>query len=1021
MHFTEYLREVAQVCSEDYNIISPGALQYSEDVLKSCLECIKTIPQLYQIHEMTSLTGGTFNPALTLTFEKQLLIMGNVDITDHKMVPADAQLASDYQSVSSVTPPAKKAKDMHATISSDSNAETLSARYEPHVCLTRDALFRLLNNHGPDFGEHWEVPVWVKLNPGKGRGQKTVYIDSPLLKTEITMREMNHIYHEESLKHSIKKNGQKHVFHLMSELPANEKPFTSESSKRNVVSFENDSLDFEVDLTDLETFGESTPAKKPKKELHNSTKITTHPAVSETVGTKPKQINSKSDQETEHTSSIDSDEEKLVIDDSVSQTLTPKKQPLPSAAPFSAGIPLTSESTSDKPELSSSPQKLAKHGRHSRRPRDCGDQLSEILRMQSAMFNPTNNSAKSSATSQETKSPSQSQEPSVHPPAVSLVKPCVTSYLERNESVNSHESAPLVNILTEHKRLLSEDLQAGAEDEQDYDAPEEGNLIYKLYSLHDLLLMVRTSVALSHTRSVGSSENKHVPVHVLPKLEYQLCYGVECLSSSEACELWTEALLHSSTVSYTAHINAHTSKVALLRKLPDGWIHSISCGFKPSKSLNILHHLLKKLSGLAEGRYLIVHKAGEPFVALMKEAGGKVARGSYNLQQVHSSVPRPPASGAIPWIPVDPAVVLPVPPEARPDPLQLPSDKRPEAPLVATRGTGWSPDFSRKGEESSHEPTFPTVVPAVDFDPNRDAARIETAIKTKGVDEQTIIDVLTKRTYSQRREIAFSYERKAKKDMITALKGALSGSLESVILGLMKSTTQYDASEIRGSIKGLGTDEETLIEILCSRSNTELLEIKQVYKELFKKELDKDVAGDTSGNFAKLLLALVQAKRAEPSAVVDSEKIDQDARALYQAGIGVKGTDVPTWISIMSERSVPHLQKVFQRYKSYSPYDMQESIIKEVKGDLQKSFLVIVQCVENKQLYFAKRLNEAMKGKGAKEKLLTRIIVSRCEVDLKKVCSEYKAHFGESLQKAIQEHTKGDYQKVILSLCGPEE
>lgn len=37
--------------------------------------------------------------------------------------------------------------------------------------------------------------------------------------------------------------------------------------------------------------------------------------------------------------------------------------------------------------------------------------------------------------------------------------------------------------------------------------------------------------------------------------------------------------------------------------------------------------------------------------------------------------------------------------------------------------------------------------------------------------------------------------------MITALKGALSGSMESVILGLMKSTTQYDASEIRGSIK----------------------------------------------------------------------------------------------------------------------------------------------------------------------------------------------------------------------------
>ncbi|KAG7521612.1 annexin A2-like [Solea senegalensis] len=320
----------------------------------------------------------------------------------------------------------------------------------------------------------------------------------------------------------------------------------------------------------------------------------------------------------------------------------------------------------------------------------------------------------------------------------------------------------------------------------------------------------------------------------------------------------------------------------------------------------------------------------------------------------------------------------------------------------------------------SLEPKFPTVVPAADFNPDKDAARIETAIKSKGVDEQTIIDVLTKRTYSQRREIAFAYERRAKKDMISALKTALSGSLETVVLGLMRSTAQYDATEIRGSIKGLGTDEETLIEILCSRSNDELVEIKKVYKELFKKDLDKDVAGDTSGNFAKLLLALVQTKRDEPSAIVDYEKIDQDARALYEAGIGVKGTDVATWISIMSERSVPHLQRVFQRYKSFSPYDMLESIKKEVKGDLQKSFTVLVECFENKQLFFANRLNEAMKSKGAKEKVVTRIIVSRCEVDLKKICSEYKASVGQSLQKTILEHTKGDYQKVLLGLCGPE-
>jgi len=62
---------------------------------------------------------------------------------------------------------------------------------------------------------------------------------------------------------------------------------------------------------------------------------------------------------------------------------------------------------------------------------------------------------------------------------------------------------------------------------------------------------------------------------------------------------------------------------------------------------------------LEEGRYLIAHKAGEPFVTLLKEANGKGSRGAYNLQQLHSAVPQRPASGLVPWIPVDPAVVLP--------------------------------------------------------------------------------------------------------------------------------------------------------------------------------------------------------------------------------------------------------------------------------------------------------------------------------------------------------------------------
>ncbi|XP_029910090.1 little elongation complex subunit 2 isoform X2 [Myripristis murdjan] len=714
MQFMRYLHDVSRMCAHDYSYISQGAMQYSEDFFRSCLECLRTdFPQLYQISEMTSLTGGTFNPGLNLTFEKQLLIMGNVDITDHKIVPADAQLASDYQSVSSQYPPAKKAKDKHATISSDSNAEKLCARYEPHVCLTRDAMVKLLDNHGPEFPDPWEMPVWVKLSQGKGSSQrKTVYIDSPLLKTEVTVRERSHIYHEESLKLSIIKTGVKEVFHLMTEVPVAEKQVPLDHSKRSLVSFESSGLDFEVDLTDLETFGETTTVKTSKKlniENEQSEKAgspiaaskntrssrrlaakQTSSSLQEEVNTsltdkadsikehsarpgfskvsvpKNKQTRQDSDQkcEEEQPSIGDSEDDRLVIDDAMSPDATATMKHKASTTLDTPGIP----SSIPESQQSPSPHKGNGHRRISKRAKLPGDQLGQILHMQTVMLNPARDPAKCSAPPPESISPPQAVGSSIHSHPTSLVKPCVSSYLESNQNQSGeiyaaphHEPTSAANSSTvEQKRILSQELQASAEDEQDYEAPKEGNLLYKLYSLQDLLLMVRSSVTLTHTRRIENScNNQHVPVHVLPKLEYQLCYGVECLSRSEACQLWAETLLHSSTVSYIAHINAHTSKVALLRKLPEDWKQNISCEFKPAKSLNILHHLLKKISGLEEGRYLIAHKAGEPFVTILKTVDGKVSRGAYSLQQAHSTVPQPPASGLIPWLTVDPAVVLP--------------------------------------------------------------------------------------------------------------------------------------------------------------------------------------------------------------------------------------------------------------------------------------------------------------------------------------------------------------------------
>ncbi|XP_038381438.1 LOW QUALITY PROTEIN: annexin A2-like isoform X3 [Canis lupus familiaris] len=329
--------------------------------------------------------------------------------------------------------------------------------------------------------------------------------------------------------------------------------------------------------------------------------------------------------------------------------------------------------------------------------------------------------------------------------------------------------------------------------------------------------------------------------------------------------------------------------------------------------------------------------------------------------------------------------------------------------------------LSLEGDHFTPLSAYRSVKAYTNFDAERDALNIETAIKTKGVDEITIVNILTNRSNEQRQDIAIAYQRRTKKELASALKSALAGHLETVILGLLKTPAQYYASELKASMKGLETDEDSLIEIICSRTNQELQEINRVYKDLYKTDLEKDIISDTSDDFCKLMVALAKGRRAEDGSVINYELIDQDAQDLYDAGMKRKGTDVPKWISIMTERSVCHLQKIFERYKSYCPYDMLESIKKEVKGDLENAFLNLVQCVQNKPLYFADQLYDSMKGKGTHDKVLIRIMVSHSEMDMLKIRSEFKRKYGKYLYYYIQQDTKGDYQKALLYLCGRED
>ncbi|KAJ8382683.1 hypothetical protein SKAU_G00034610 [Synaphobranchus kaupii] len=308
-----------------------------------------------------------------------------------------------------------------------------------------------------------------------------------------------------------------------------------------------------------------------------------------------------------------------------------------------------------------------------------------------------------------------------------------------------------------------------------------------------------------------------------------------------------------------------------------------------------------------------------------------------------------------------------------------------------------------------------SVRPFVHFNAKQDAELLRRAMKGLGTDEEAILRLLVARCNSQRQEIKAVYKSRYGKDLVSDLQSELGGKFEMLIVGLMTPPILYDAAELKNAIKGAGTEETVLVEILASRTQDQIKEIAKAYKKQNRKSLESDISGDTTGHFRRMLVILLQANREEG---VDEEKVEKDAKELFAAGEEKCGTDEEKFISILGNRSVEHLRKVFEAYKKLSGYDIVESIERETSGSLQDLLLAVVKCTRSVPAYFAESLYQSMRRAGTDDETLIRIMVSRSEIDMLDIRAEFKRMYKQTLYTTIQEDTSGDYRKALQYLSG---
>lgn len=79
----------------------------------------------------------------------------------------------------------------------------------------------------------------------------------------------------------------------------------------------------------------------------------------------------------------------------------------------------------------------------------------------------------------------------------------------------------------------------------------------------------------------------------------------------------------------------------------------------------------------------------------------------------------------------------------------------------------------------------------------------------------------------------------------------------------LTSPVKYYEKTLRLAIKGLGTDENALTRVIVTQAEANMQRIKEEYYKRNSVSLEEAILGDTSGDYKKLLIALIRDTKEE--------------------------------------------------------------------------------------------------------------------------------------------------------------
>uniref|UniRef100_A0A2K6FQI5 Annexin n=1 Tax=Propithecus coquereli TaxID=379532 RepID=A0A2K6FQI5_PROCO len=224
-----------------------------------------------------------------------------------------------------------------------------------------------------------------------------------------------------------------------------------------------------------------------------------------------------------------------------------------------------------------------------------------------------------------------------------------------------------------------------------------------------------------------------------------------------------------------------------------------------------------------------------------------------------------------------------------------------------------------------------------------------------------------------------------------------------------------DAEILRKAMKGFGTDEQAIVDVVANRSNDQRQKIKAAFKTMYGKDLIKDLKSELSGNMEELILALFM------------PPTYYDAWSLRNAMQGA-GTQERVLIEILCTRTNQEIREIVGCYRSEFGRDLEKDIRSDTSGHFER--LLVSMCQgnrdENQSVNHqmaqedAQRLYQAGEGRlGTDESCFNMILATRSFPQLKATMEAYSRMANRDLLSSVGREFSGYVEsglKTIIDL-----